>query len=269
MAHEWTALDAAILPEGMYAETCGSGPTVVLIAGNGGATAFWYPVAKLLADHVTLVAIDYRDAPMRDEQGGLFETAVRKASDVPALLDALGLGSAIILGHSTGAQAAARAAAANPDRVSHLIFSGGYAASHPFMDESFKLRKAILQKVGPEAFMLDGLYRAVPPEKLFKQLETEGPEKMLAFRSLPDVEIESARIDQICDGDIEALLSEITVPATVLHAEDDAVFPYPLGQSVASAIKGAALIPVPSGGHLAPMLAPDVYGPILLGVLTS
>lgn len=269
MAHEWTALDAANLPEGMHVETCGSGPAVILISGNGGASAFWYPMAAFLADHVKLIAVDYRDAPVRDAAGALFETAVRKAADVPALLDALGLESAIVLGHSTGAQAAARAAAANPERVSRLIFSGGFGAPHAYMEESFKLRKAILQKVGPDAFMLDGLYRAVPPAKLFAQLETEGPEKMLAFRSLPDVDIESARIDQIRSGNIEALLSDICVPTTVLHAVDDSVFPYPLGEAVAGAIKGATLIPVPSGGHLAPMLAPDVYGPILLGVLQS
>lgn len=267
MAHDWTAVDAPGLPEGLYAETCGRGPHIVFIAGNGGGTAFWYPLAPLLADQFTLVALDYRDAPKRAANGALFETAERKAQDVPQLLSALGLSSAIVLGHSTGAQAAVRLAAQSPECVSHLIFSGGYGAPHPFIEEGMRLRQSILETMGGEAFLLDSLFRAVPPAHLFAQLEADGTEKILAFRELPDIPIESARIDAIRTGDVSDLLGQIRVPTSVLHARDDSVFPYPLGEAVSEAIPGAQLTAVESGGHLAPMLAPAVYGPALLGVL--
>lgn len=268
MTHDWTAIEGPGLPEGLYAERCGSGPVIIFVAGNGGGTAFWYPLAPLLADHFTLVAMDYRAAPQHDDKGGLFETAARKAQDVPKVLHVLGLKHAIVLGHSTGAQAAARLAASRPDCVSHLIFSGGYAAPHPYIEESMRLRQSILETLGGEAFLLDSLFRAVPPAHLFAQLETDGTEKILAFRELPDIPIESARIDAIRTGDVSALLGQINVRTSVLHARDDSVFPYPLGEAVAQQITDATLTPVESGGHLAPMLAPDVYGEALLGVLT-
>lgn len=269
MAYEWTRVGNPALPQGLYVETYGEGTPIVFIAGNGGGTSFWYGLAPLIAKGFKLIAMDYRDAPMRDDTGGLFETAVRKANDVPKLLDALGIAKAIVLGHSTGAQAAARLAAANPERLLQLVFSGGYAAPHPFIEESMSLRKAILEQVGPDGFMLDSLFRAVPPAHLFKQLADEGADKILSFRKSPDIEIEGARIDQIRTGDVSALLPTISLPTAVLHARDDSVFPYPLGEAVAAAIPGASLSAVESGGHLGPMLAPNIYAQTLLGVLTT
>ncbi|MEM7569637.1 MAG: alpha/beta hydrolase [Pseudomonadota bacterium] len=264
---EWHEITDA-LPQGVTALRTGAGRPLVFIAGNGGGTAFWDGLAKVLSGF-ELIAFDYRDAPMRDGDGNLFETAVRKAADLPGILDAIGIHKALILGHSTGAQAAIRFAAANPERVEHLIVSGGYAAPHPFISASMGLRKSILQEMGPESFMLDSLYRSIPPAKLFAQMEEQGAVVLLSFREPPDVEIESARIDQIIEGDVSALLSALTVPTTVVHARDDSVFPFALGEALAEAISGAALVPLDEGSHLAPMLAPAVYAQALETALNA
>lgn len=254
---EWSGVQADF-PEGVTVERCGFGRPLILIAGNGGGTVFWRGLADNLVGFA-FIAFDYRDAPLRAPDGSLFETAQRKAEDLPHILDALGLESAVILGHSTGAQAAIRFAAAHPQRTDHLIISGGYGAPHPFITQSMGLRKAILQELGPESFMLDSLYRAIPPAQLFAQMEEQGAEGLLSFRKAPDVEIESARIDQIIEGDVSALLTGIAVPTSVVHARNDSVFPFALGEALADAITGAELLAIGEGSHLAPMLAPTSY----------
>ncbi|MEO0411451.1 MAG: alpha/beta hydrolase [Pseudomonadota bacterium] len=251
-----------VFPAGVTVERFGSGRPLILIAGNGGGTSFWAGLSSNLKGF-ELFAFDYREAPARDQDGDLFETAARKAADLPAILGALGLKSAIILGHSTGAQAAIRFAAAHPERVEHLVVSGGYGAPHPFITSSMGLRKAILQELGPESFMLDSLYRAIPPAQLFAQMEDQGAEGLLSFRQAPDVEIESARIDQIIEGDVSDMLGQIAVPTTIVHARNDSVFPYALGEALAKGIKGATLVALDEGSHLAPMLAPQVYAAAL------
>ncbi|MEM6683111.1 MAG: alpha/beta hydrolase [Pseudomonadota bacterium] len=252
----------------MTVETCGTGQPMVLIAGNGGGTAFWSGLAGSLAVHFKLIAFDYRDAPKRDAHGALFETAERKADDIGALLDTMDIPAAIILGHSTGAQAAARFAAAAPQRVVRLVFSGGFLQAGPYVDACMQLRKSILETLGPSAFLLDGLFRAVPPEKLFHQLETDGPDALLAFREAPDPVIEAERIDAIRTGDIAAIAPTLSVPTSVVHARDDSVFPFQLGDDVAAAIPNSDFIEIEEGGHLAPMMAPDVYGQAILKELT-
>ncbi|MGD1956553.1 MAG: alpha/beta fold hydrolase [Sphingomonadales bacterium] len=254
---KWTDVNAD-LPEGVTVQRSGAGEPIVLIAGNGGGISFWEGRAASLDDY-ELIGFDYRGAPLRADDGHLFETARRKAQDLTGILDSLGLEKAIILGHSTGAQAAIRFAAAHPERIKHLIISGGYAAPHPFITESMGLRKSILQDLGPDAFMLDSLFRAIPPAHLFTQMEEQGADGILSFRQAPDVEIESARIDQIIEGDVSAFLADLSVPTSVLHARNDSVFPFALGEALAEAIEGANLIAIEEGSHLAPILAPQSY----------
>jgi len=264
LAAEWSAIDGYALPEGMYVETCGEGDPIFLIAGNGGNTSFWHHISAGLAQDYQLIAFDYRSAPPRNEKGGLFETAIRKADDLKPLLDVLGIDQAVILGHSTGAQAAALFCAVSPERVKKLIFSGGFISAGPYVTTSMILRRDILNRLGPQEFLLDGLFRAVPPAQLFRQLETEGPDGLLSFRAMPDPDIETERINAICDGDITTLAPTIKVPTSVLHARDDSVFPFQLGEIAAQTLPNAQLIPIEKGGHLAPMMAPKAYGDALL-----
>jgi len=267
LAADWTPFVHDDVPQGMTVETCGSGQPMVLVAGNGGGTVFWAGLAEILASQFTFIAFDYRDAPKRADDGALFETAERKAADIAPLLDAMGVKTATVLGHSTGAQAAARFAAHAPERVSRLVFSGGFITAGAYVGASMGLRKSILLTLGPDAFMLDGLFRAIAPDKLFHQLETEGPEGMLSFREMPDPAIEAERIDAICNGDITGIAPCISVPTTVLHARDDSVFPFQLGERAAATFPNAGFVALDQGGHLAPLMAPDVYGQALLRAL--
>jgi pimeloyl-ACP methyl ester carboxylesterase len=105
----------------------GAGPDVVLIHGVTGDLSIWFlcnAVQSLGATH-RVTAFDlrghgYSDAPPRGY------TSADHAADVLALMDALGIERASLVGHSFGGVIAAHAAAVAPGRVESVVFSDPY-----------------------------------------------------------------------------------------------------------------------------------------------
>ena len=256
---QWAGIAADGLPQGVVVASCGTGPALLLVAGNGGRIAFWNNLAAKLKTRFRLVAIDYSAAPDRDMSGALFETIDRKVDELPLVLDALGLDAPLLLGHSTGAIVVGRFAARQGNRVARLVISGGWPGPHPYLETAFGLRRRIMREIGPEAFLADGLFRSFPPAQLAATLEMTSLETMLSYRGAGDVEIESARIDQILDADLRDAVPAIECHTLVVHAEDDAVFPVTFGQALADEIAGAQFRALPTGAHLAPMAAAADY----------
>ncbi|MFD6949352.1 hydrolase [Nocardiopsis sp. TSRI0078] len=105
-------------PDGtLYYEVRGQGPVLVLTGAPMGAGEF-APVADLLARDRTVLTHDPRGisrSPLNDPEQD--STPELRADDVAALLDALGAGSADVLGSSGGAVTALALAQRHPGRV--------------------------------------------------------------------------------------------------------------------------------------------------------
>jgi pimeloyl-ACP methyl ester carboxylesterase len=112
---------------------CGQGPVVVCLHGIGSGAASWLDTAALLASQARLIAWD---APGYGESTPL-DSAAPSAADyaarLGALLDALGIDSCVLVGHSLGAITAASAASAacTDKRIRRLVLVSpavGYGA---------------------------------------------------------------------------------------------------------------------------------------------
>jgi 3-oxoadipate enol-lactonase len=95
------------------------GLPAVLLHALGEQSADWSAVASALAASRPVYAPDLRGHGASDRPGQY--TVAALSADVAGLFDALGLRSAILVGHSTGGAAAYQFAARHPDRVSRLI----------------------------------------------------------------------------------------------------------------------------------------------------
>jgi pimeloyl-ACP methyl ester carboxylesterase len=109
---------------------CGQGPAIVCLHGIGSGAASWIDTAALLAPQARVVAWD---APGYGESTPL-EAAAPTAADYAArlgtLLDALGIESCVLVGHSLGAITAASAARTD-SRIRRLVLVSpaiGYGA---------------------------------------------------------------------------------------------------------------------------------------------
>jgi 3-oxoadipate enol-lactonase len=101
----------------------GTGPAVVLIHGWALDHREWSDQIAALATRYRVVAFDRRGS---GKSTGFVDVSA-DPGDLRALLDTLGIRSAVLVGHSAGAEVAYRFTAALPERVVALVLYGGAA----------------------------------------------------------------------------------------------------------------------------------------------
>lgn len=138
-------------------EISGNGPPLLLITGMISDSASWAPMIPLLEPHFTLIRPDNRttgrttplDAPA---------TVALFAADCAALLAALDLGPAHVMGHSLGGMIGMQLAIAHPEQVRTLTL----VASAPLvMDRNvamFRTLLAIRRSDAPPETWLSALF---------------------------------------------------------------------------------------------------------------
>src|ERR1700742_952539 len=110
----------------VFVEHEGEGPAVLFIHGLGGTTNFYEPQARALADSRTVIRFDLTGAGRSPLTGTI--SVEGWADDAEAILDALGIDTAVVVGHSMGTLVAAHLAATRPARVSRLALLGALRA---------------------------------------------------------------------------------------------------------------------------------------------
>ena len=105
----------------------GSGPPLVILHGLFGSLDNWFSIAKELVDHYTLYLVDQRNHG--DSPHGCEWNYGVMVEDLRELLDAEGLDSVYLMGHSMGGKTVMNFAVAYPERVRKLIV-GDIAPRH-------------------------------------------------------------------------------------------------------------------------------------------
>jgi pimeloyl-ACP methyl ester carboxylesterase len=105
----------------LYHEVRGSGPALLITGGTGDAGE-WANLAPTLAEGCTVVTYDRRGMSRSPRPDGWAATSMPEmADDAAALLRALDLAPAVVVGHSGGASVACSLAARHPEVVRHAV----------------------------------------------------------------------------------------------------------------------------------------------------
>ncbi|MGH9246854.1 MAG: alpha/beta fold hydrolase [Acidimicrobiales bacterium] len=289
--HRWSRTaspddDAAPLPDGkevtvatddgaeLTAMVCGDadGPPVVMIHGWTQDRSVWSPVARRLcaAGH-RVVAYDQRGHG-RSTMGTALVTGARLGADVGAVLDALDLHDAVIVGHSMGGMAAQAFAidhaAAVADRVRGLVLVGTSAGG---------------VRVGLGRWTMPVTARVITSGQLDWALQrrglgatlvrgTVGQRPVLAhlvatsasFVATP-ADVRLACVKAIREIDLYAGLAGIAVPTTIVAGSRDCFFPRSLIRRLVAGIPGARLELIAGAGHMLPLEVPDRVAELIAG----
>lgn len=100
-----------------------TGPDVVLVHGLGYARWGWEPVVGPLAERMRVIVFDNRGVGESGLPPGPY-SAAGMATDVLAVLDAVGVGRAHVVGASLGGMVAQELAIDHPQRVDRLVLAG-------------------------------------------------------------------------------------------------------------------------------------------------
>ena len=199
-----------------------------------------------------LIVIDKRGTGLSDrvpvDQLPSFE---QRMDDVRAVMDAVGVGKAVIIGFSEGAPLAALFAAAYPDRCESLIMVGGYASRiwseeypwAPTPEEREKFYQQIEQGWGG---IMD--LSKLAPSKLGDIQFEEWWVKYLRASASPGAALALARMNTAID--IRPVLRNIKVPTLVLHRKEDKEMDIGGAQYIAQRIPNARLVELPGQDHL-------------------
>lgn len=174
-------------------------------------------------------------------------------TDLDCVIEASGHTRFPLLGLSQGVAVAIEYAVRFPERVSHLILWGGYAAGWR-VDGSAELkaeREAIITLVGQGWGRDDPSYR-----QLFSRAFLPGgtADELAAFDEFQRRSVSAANavrfLEVFADIDVRHRLAEVRCPVLVMHARGDRRVPCEKGAELAAAIAGAEFVTLPTDNHL-------------------
>jgi 3-oxoadipate enol-lactonase len=239
----------------LHHEVAGDGPPVLFISGTGGDLRTKPgPFDSPLARRCTLAAYDQRGLGRSDKPEGPYSMA-DYADDAAGLLDALGWGSAGVIGVSFGGMVAQELAIRHPARVERLVLActspgGRLGASYPLHeledvpDEARHPR--LLQLADTRC---DEAWQAEHPDEVAAVLAYRRQSEELS-RSDPEaragalLQLEARARHDTCDR-----LATISCPTLVCGGRYDGIAPPANSEALASHIPGAEL-ELFEGGHM-------------------
>lgn len=219
----------------------------VLVFSNSLGTDFriWNEVARAFSADFAVLVYDKRGHGLSDLGSGHASIADH-AQDLAGLMDALGLGSAVICGLSVGGMIAQALSVARPDLVSALILCD--TAPKIGTAESWNTRIAAIQKDGLPSLLDPVMERWFTPA--FRRADNPdyaGYRNMFARQS---AEGYAATCAAIRDADLTEDARRISVPTLCIVGDQDGSTPPELVAAMAALIPGARYEVVAGAGHI-------------------
>jgi pimeloyl-ACP methyl ester carboxylesterase len=230
--------------------TVGEGPALVLPAGWTSHLELvweqpaWRSFYQRLARHHTVVLYDKHGAGLSDRDRTDF-TLEGELRDLEAVIDQLKLNRFALMGISEGAAIAIAYTIKYPERVTHLIFYGGFARGD--LVGSDETRSAMLSFIRSGA----GIGSRVVMDIFVPNEGPEVREWFVRFQRESSTPEMTAQLLNLCyRTDVSGLLPELHAPTLVIHRQHDMVIPFKLGRELAASIPNAHFVPLGGNDHL-------------------
>ncbi|TCP56900.1 pimeloyl-ACP methyl ester carboxylesterase [Tamaricihabitans halophyticus] len=221
----------------------GSGPPLLLLAGQANSHRWWSSVRADFEAERQTVTMDYRGTGDSDKPDSPYSTP-GFAEDAIAVLDQLGIERADVYGTSMGGRVAQWIAIQYPDRVRRLVLGCTAPGGKHSVERGPAVRRALASSDPTEAeralreLMYNPAWLAAHP----------GPHWTLGDPEMPP-HARQGHLRASAKHDAWDALPQITAPTLVLHGAADELNPAANGQLLAERIPTAQLRLIPGGRH--------------------
>jgi aminoacrylate hydrolase len=238
-------------------------PTIVLSAGLGGMGGFWRPQYDMLAARYRVISYDQRGTGANKEPLPDNYTIAHMADDVVAILDQAGVGKCHFMGHALGGLVGLDLALRYPERLDSLLLINAWPVVDSHTRRCFEARLALLEHVGPEAYVRAQPIFIYPSWWLSQHADTIAKDDAHGIAHFQGKETLLKRIQALLKFDPSNKLGQIRTPTLVAAARDDVLVPYTSSEALARAIPGSHLSVTPEGGHGYSVTNPAVFNDII------
>ncbi len=233
-------------------ERSGSGPPLLLIMGMSGTALHWgEPFLEELRRDFDVIAFDHRGVGASTRlDGGI--TTPQMAADAAALLDALEIESAHVMGISMGGMVAQELVLARPELVRTLTLGCTYCGgpdSELAPPSVIERLSAAMSSGDRERAIRTGWEINVSPAFAADE-EQWSRFRAIAERRAVALPVVLAQLQACAAHDTSARLGTIDTPTLVVHGTADELLPVGNGRTIAELIDGSQLEIFEDVGHL-------------------
>ena len=243
----------------LHYEISGEGDPLLLVMGTSGAIGLWGELVPRLAERYRVIAFDNRGLGGSERGEGAI-TVASMAEDASALLEALDVPRAHVLGWSLGSAVLQELALAHPEQVASAIMYATWAKCDGFQRSVLTaLRLPYAVRDMEAAMAVAGI--AFSPQALDNpDLEQMMAAMLPAFpQNNEQMQVTVEQWDADLAHDTLDRLGSITAPTVVIVGEQDLLTPTWQSKVVADAIPGARyeLVTGPGSSHGLHLERPD------------
>jgi pimeloyl-ACP methyl ester carboxylesterase len=221
----WTTVGGRRVHERVRETAPAGGLPVLLLHGLAVSHRYLMPTADALADRHPVVVPDLPGFGLSAKPPGALDVR-EHAAHLSAWLDTRGLSRMCVVGHSFGAEVAARLARDRPDAVAALVLAG------PTCDAAARTRRAQVGRWSADLQVEDPRQTAI----LARDVRDAGPRRIWAT------------LGHSVRNAVEDDLRDVTAPTLVLGGQWDPVAPGRWRHRIAE-LTGGTVTVVPRAGH--------------------
>ncbi len=251
-------------------------PALVFVHGFSLDMTSWHYQWTALSERFRCVLLDLRSHGRSGRARGGDLSPEAMGSDLAAVLEAIALEGAVVVGHSLGGMSILAAAGAHPElfgapiRGVALVGSAAADLLRGAMGSITGVLRPRLGTLAQAARRVDRLRRAVlagPADvgHLIARITQFGPDAspsvvsyVVGLAGRAPTEVWTQGLAELMDADFRSALDRVTVPALVLVGDHDRVTPPASAMALAAALPNARLEVVERAGHMAMLERHDV-----------
>ncbi|HVW46316.1 MAG TPA: alpha/beta fold hydrolase [Solirubrobacterales bacterium] len=232
----------------------GSGPTVVLCHSLGGERGLWGAQLEALANERRVLAYD-----MRGHGGSGLGSAAPSlgvlAADLVALLGALAIDRAHVVGQSIGAMTALRAAIDAPARLASCVALDCIVHADPAWDARYEERAALVEREGVAPLAAELAVRSLGASS--RERDPGLAARYAALLAAAPRTGYAWACRAMIGLDLRAGLPGIERPVLVAAGDEDELTTPAEAAAIAAAIPGAELASIAGSGHVPCLERPE------------
>ena len=225
-----------------------SAPAVLLIQGLGADKHGWDMQRMALALRYRVIALDNRGAGRSDKPFGVY-TLEQMADDAVAVLDAVGVERAHVVGASMGGAITQIVVLKYPERVNSITLACTACRNHPWRRELLNGWASTASERGMGAMTSEAARWVIGPRSFRRIMPAFGWLGPLAMGRPAHAFIAQVRAILATDEAMADALNAVRVPALVIVGNQDILTPRGDSEELAERIPGAELVVISGAAH--------------------